>query len=212
MRLVQALEGRRRPPSGSEEQARSDAARRLKVDAQKSISEGSSRIRFVQQTMEGRPMSATDFTEAISVRQPWAHAIIFHMKDVENRSRVAAQHMVRAIGKRIGIHASKGMTRNEYLAAVEFMRDIGVTPPAPHLLARGGIIGSVVVTSIVNSNMTDSKWWMGPSGLLLKDPEPCKFIGCRGELGLFGVEPNGTAPDAPAHWMLDTASSPAETH
>lgn len=140
-------------------------------------------------------------TEAISVRQPWAWAIVYAMKDVENRSRTAALHMSRSIGRRISIHASKGMTRNEYLGALEFMRDIGVTPPAPDQLLRGGVIGSVVVTSIVNTKTTASKWWMGPSGLLLKDPEPMPFLGCRGELGLFGIEPNGLAPDPPAQWM-----------
>jgi len=54
--------------------------------------------------------------KAISVRQPWAWAIIFGGKDVENRNKapIGTQQL---IGRRIQIHAAKGMTQHEYESA-----------------------------------------------------------------------------------------------
>lgn len=50
---------------------------------------------------------------ALSVRQPWTHAIIHFSKDIENRSWQAINRGLRFRG-RIAIHAAKGMTREEY--------------------------------------------------------------------------------------------------
>lgn len=140
---------------------------------------------------------------ALSVRQPWAWAIIHGGKTHENRSGAAVGYMGAAVGKRIAIHASLGMTRNEYIEALEVMRDIGVTCPAPHLLDRGGIIGSVLVTRItLPKERPASRWFFGPRALELADAMHFPFVGCKGALGLFKPEPNGASPDAPAPWML----------
>ena len=65
---------------------------------------------------------------ALSVRQPWAWAIIRAGKGVENRTpfAIGKGQLARAVGKRIAIHAAKGMTRGEYESAADFMRQIGV--------------------------------------------------------------------------------------
>jgi len=57
---------------------------------------------------------------ALSVRQPWAWAIIHAGKDIENRSWQAVNHGLRQRG-RIAIHAAKGMTRDEYEDAANFI-------------------------------------------------------------------------------------------
>jgi hypothetical protein len=72
---------------------------------------------------------------AISVRQPHAWAIIHGGKDVENRSQRAAFQFKPAIGERVLIHASKGMTAAEYENAAAFMACIGVRCPPPHVLS-----------------------------------------------------------------------------
>jgi len=51
---------------------------------------------------------------AISVRQPFAWAIIHAGKDVENRSPNARRQFQAAVGERVLIHASKGMTADVY--------------------------------------------------------------------------------------------------
>ena len=121
---------------------------------------------------------------AISIKQPWAWAIIHADKDVENRKRPS--RFQAAVGRRIYVHASKGMTRAEYADAAEFMASIGVRCPAPANLEFGGIIGSVLVTSIVTQHR--SKWFGGPAALALADPRPEPFVPMRGRLGLWRVE------------------------
>lgn len=147
----------------------------------------------------GRPDGVP--TIALSVRQPWAWALIYAGKDIENRSEAAVRHGMRAqIGNRIAIHAAKGMTRDEYDSANEFMSSIGVCCPPAANLERGGIIGSAVVSSVVQESA--SKWFFGPRGLVIAAPLPIAFIGASGELGMFQWCPNFAQPDAPAKWML----------
>lgn len=137
---------------------------------------------------------------AISVRQPFAWAIIFAAKDIENRSAFSVQHLSPLRGRR-AIHASKGMTRDEYEDAKSFMASIGVTcPPAGELL-RGGIIGSVDVVDVVKES--SSPWFFGPRGLVLRDPKPCAFIPSAGALGYFKwEEAHASIVPPPARWML----------
>ncbi len=146
---------------------------------------------------------------ALSVRQPWAWALIYAGKDIENRSEPAVRHGMRAqVGKRIAIHASKGMTRDEYESARDFMSSIGVVCPPAANLERGGIIGSVLVTAVVAEHA--SPWFFGPRGLCVAQPEPVAFIGASGELGMFQWSPNLSQPDRPAKWMLPRAELPAK--
>lgn len=144
---------------------------------------------------------------ALSVRQPWAWAIIHAGKDIENRSWQAVNHGLTRRG-RIAIHTSKGMTREEYVDASEFMlKDLRIECPPARDLLRGGIIGSVEVVDVVTES--DSPWFFGPRGLVLKSAEPHAFIPALGALGYF----NWTAMDAAstppaARWMLPTAVKP----
>lgn len=119
---------------------------------------------------------------ALSVRQPWAWALMHGGKDVENRSR-APSGAARLIGHRLAIHASSGMTRQEYCAASVFMQRIGVTCPPPADLPRGCVIGSVRLVRL--DRESDSPWFFGPCGLVVDDPRPCLPIPATGALGLF---------------------------
>lgn len=137
---------------------------------------------------------------ALSVRQPWAHAIIYFDKDVENRSWQAVNHGLRVRG-RIAIHAAKGLGKVEYEEAREFIDSRGWTCPDASALRRGGIIGSVEVVDVVSEH--DSPWFFGPRGLVLRDPRPCAFIPCVGALGYFRWQPaDPSVVPRPAAWML----------
>lgn len=139
-------------------------------------------------------------TLAISVRQPWAWALIYAGKDIENRSQFAINHMAPKLGRR-AIHASKGITREEYEDASEFMASIGITCPAPCDLLRGGIIGTVDVVEVVKES--PSKWFFGPRGLRVENPEPCGFIPAVGALGYFKWKhADASIIPPPARWML----------
>ena len=135
------------------------------------------------QRSEGRSVNAHSDTRqhAISVRQPWAWAIIHAGKDVENRG--APRRFQPAVGHRVLIHASKTMSADEYAAAVAFMAGLGVRCPAPTDLAFGGIVGSAIVTGIVTRH--HSLWFRGPAALVLADARPEPFRPVRGQLGLW---------------------------
>jgi len=145
---------------------------------------------------------------AISVRQPWAWAIIAGHKPVENRSVGAVRHMENRQSLRkgyvIAVHAAKGMTREEYEGAANFMRTRGVVCPPPADLLRGGIIGTVRTVGVVaNREKCPSPWFFGPRGILIEDAKPCDFIPVVGALGLFKWEPAGEEiVPKPAKWML----------
>lgn len=149
---------------------------------------------------------------ALSVRQPWAWAIIHARKDIENRSwsaRIAALRTALAFRGPVCIHASKGMTRDEYEGALDVFHDCGlINWPKPHELLRGGIIGTVEIVDVVRKS--DSPWFSGSVGLVLANPKPVAFIPSTGALGYFKWQPNPEgAPDAPARWMLPPGQRPS---
>jgi hypothetical protein len=144
-------------------------------------------------------------TVALSVRQPWAWAIIHAGKDIENRTHFAiTKGGMRP--RRIAIHASKGMTRDEYASASDFMRSIGVMCPPAGALIRGGIIGAVDVVDVVSKS--NSPWFFGPRGLVLKGAEPSEPMPCSGALGYFEWKEAG-AIEQRLKWMIP--KSDAET-
>lgn len=125
---------------------------------------------------------------AISVRQPWAWAIIYAGKDIENRDWRPTNPGLKRRGI-VAVHAAKGMTKAEYAEAAEFMRadsDLRINCPAPHELARGGIVGTVEIIDAVSDSA--SPWFFGPRGLVLRNAQPCAFRPCRGQLGFFKWE------------------------
>lgn len=124
---------------------------------------------------------------ALSVRQPWAWCIIHAGKHLENRSQGALNHMSKSV-THIAIHASTGMTREEYEDLIDhpglrLPSANGAQLPRPDELVRGAIIGHVrIIDRISNSN---SPWWCGPRALVLADPVAIHPIPVIGELGFF---------------------------
>jgi hypothetical protein len=148
--------------------------------------------------MNGRRSNETLPSRALSVRQPWAWAIIYAGKNIENRGHVAITKGGMKRG-RIAIHAAKGMTREEYVHGYDFMRSLAIVCPPAGALVRGGVIGSVEVLDIVTKS--SSPWFFGPRGLVLRDPRPCEPRPCSGALGFFDWIESG-AIERPLKWML----------
>ncbi len=139
--------------------------------------------------------------KAISIRQPWASLIMKAGKDIENRSWATKYR------GRVLVHAAKGMTRDEHDDALFFavkairadpknagctktrtLRELGF---AFEDLQRGGIIGSVEIVDCVSRS--DSPWFVGEYGFVLRDPQPLPFMPFKGQLGFFDVP----APQTP---------------
>lgn len=117
----------------------------------------------------------------LSVRQPWAWLIVHGWKNIENRN-----WPTRVRGS-INIHASKGMTEDEYWAALIFVR--GFAPqvaemiPGPDELPRGGIVGRATLLDCVDHH--SSEWFVGKWGFVLGDQKRLLFEPCKGALGFF---------------------------
>ncbi len=118
---------------------------------------------------------------ALSIRQPWAHLFLYCGKDVENRSWPTK------VRGRVLVHAFAGMVKREFDEAIDFA-DYGCDVPEDDLpdrcdLLHGGIVGSVEIVDRVTRS--DSRWFVGEYGFVLRDPRPITFRPCRGRIGFF---------------------------
>lgn len=127
--------------------------------------------------------------KALSIRNPWASLILHGGKDIENRTWHTRQRGT------VLIHASKGMTRAEWLDAITFASpmifrkkfDVATHDDLFSFKAqpRGGIVGAVDIVDCVTSS--DSPWYMGAVGFVLANPRPLPFTPYLGKLGFFEV-------------------------
>jgi hypothetical protein len=116
--------------------------------------------------------------KAISIKQPWAYAILYSGKDVENRNWYTNYR------GRVLIHAGKKIDKE----GIEFLEYENSILIKPEMLVTGGIVGSVEIVDCV----TESKscWFFGKYGFVLRNPIELPFMPCRGQLGFFNVEYN----------------------
>lgn len=117
---------------------------------------------------------------ALSIRQPWAWAIIRAGKDVENRPK-----RLNYRGP-ICIHAGIYRGYEDYKTAEGAIMSIQERwPPDINSASciRGGIIGTADIVDCVERS--DSPWFFGPYGLVLENIKPVEFVKVKGALGLF---------------------------
>ena len=123
---------------------------------------------------------------AISIRQPWAWAILHAGKPVENRTWATR------FRGRVLIHAGRTFDREGYewiaLNAERLGLPVGAVP-GPNGFPMGGVVGAVTVADCVEEGdghpVEDSPWFFGPFGFVLTDPEACELVPCPGRLGFF---------------------------
>lgn len=121
--------------------------------------------------------------KALSVKQPWAWAIVNGFKPIENRTQNFA------FRGELLIHAGKEDAGAASFTALRIcMRNAGEDPglvPEPHDLAKGGIVGVARLIEVMRGST--SPWFEGPFGLVLADARPLRLIPYPGQLGLFDV-------------------------
>ncbi|WP_343609310.1 hypothetical protein [Novosphingobium sp.] len=103
--------------------------------------------------------------QALSIKQPYPHHIFHDGKDVENRNwptNYRGWFMVHA-----------GVSRSEIVKG----------DPNEEAMPRGGIVGMARITGCVADS--DSSWFFGKFGFVLRDAFPLDLIPCRGQLGFF---------------------------
>ena len=128
-------------------------------------------------------MSIIPDLPVLSIRQPWAWAILHAGKDIENRNWATKFR-----GKFL-IHAAKGCTKEEYESAVDYIETYaekeGLKVPPLAELQRGGIVGMAEIVGCVTYHETDSCWFVGDYGFVLRNVQALAFTPCKGALGFF---------------------------
>lgn len=135
---------------------------------------------------------------AISIRQPWAHRILYMGKDVENRTWAWPR---KHVGQRVLIHAgcsidkyAQGCTREQQKALLRAVFDAnprtlteGMVPLPEDDALVGGIVGIVTITGCVQDIASP---WAEPGVFhwLLAEAKPLPFHPCKGRLGFFKVD------------------------
>jgi hypothetical protein len=117
--------------------------------------------------------------KALTIRQPWAWAIVFAGKNIENRTWITKYR-----GPLL-IHAG-----DAYNADAELPR--GVRVPPRDDLTFGAILGVVDLVDVVEDHR--SRWFFGPYGFVLKNARAfAKPLPCKGRLGLWSPTPQQVA-------------------
>jgi len=116
--------------------------------------------------------------KAITVRQPWASAIIWGGKNVENRSWPTDYR-----GPLV-IHAAKKLSPS---FEVEFCKSLGIDYAEAAAL-RGHVLGMVDLVDCVeldHEKVRGNKWAKGHWCWILKNPRPLAPVACAGRLKLW---------------------------
>jgi hypothetical protein len=133
--------------------------------------------------------------KCLSIRQPWAWAILHADKDVENRTWATDYRGP------ILLHAGQKL---EDQAVSEIEAAFGLIVPDD--LPRGGIVGAVRIVGCVQESA--SSWFSGPFGFVLADSQPLPFLPLRGQLGIFDVPEAALKPIAAGIAALTWSAEP----
>lgn len=125
---------------------------------------------------------------ALSIKQPWLYAIMELGKCVENRDWAPPDYI---IGKRIALHASKGIDKDGAQAIARIASvDVPGDLPLGCFLATAKVVGCITDTEILTITVDSDidRWYGGPYGWLLDDIRKLeKPIPCPGQLGLWNI-------------------------
>ena len=161
---------------------------------------------------------------AISIRQPWAGAVVWLGKDVENRSRWLFKHRGPVL-----IHASSAKFYQEDVddmltrarqdgIAEDILRDFSTDQYADVVYPAGAIVGVAQLADVIAGGKVDddhpaagSPWAndSSPYWLHLADAEPCVPLPFKGQVGLFQVPYDVAATIQP---VPRTSAGSTQTH
>jgi hypothetical protein len=115
--------------------------------------------------------------KALSIRQPYAYAILHLRKPVENWTWYTA------FRGRFLIHASLTFGDDERRETENLVEHFGVDIPDD--LPLGGIVGEAELVDVVTCH--PSEWFEGPFGFVLKNVRPLPFYRVPGKQRFFDV-------------------------
>ena len=112
--------------------------------------------------------------KALSIKQPWAWAIVNGPKFLENRTWDTK------FRGRFLVHAGLKVDH----AGIEFCRKLHLK--LPESFETGGIVGEATLVSVYQYH--SSPWFQGPFAFGLAERGPLPFKPLKGRLGFFEVE------------------------
>lgn len=121
-----------------------------------------------------------DQLRALSIMQPWAWLITNGHKDIENRDWRCSRRgpvLIHA-GKKVDREAMDDLRAGRHPVTYRPLR-----LHLPEVFETGGIVGEATIAGCVESS--DSPWFVGRYGILMRDAQPLPFQPCKGALGFF---------------------------
>ncbi|GLS46577.1 ASCH domain-containing protein [Methylobacterium brachythecii] len=121
--------------------------------------------------------------KALSVMQPWTWLLANRHKPIENRDWRCHYR------GRVLLHAGKKVDRDamrELRAGFHPVTGERLEIEFPDEFETGGIVGEAVVVDCVDRS--DSSWFVGKFGIVMRDAKPLPFRPCKGALGFFVPE------------------------
>jgi len=154
--------------------------------------------------------------KALTIKAPWAQAIVYGTKRIENRTWKPHADV---IGKRIAIHCGRSRALTENYSGLAARNQLLMAWNGPIVPRRGTIttdLGHIIGTARVvgwvdgrvgqgfrwraealeemgereNDRIINDFWWLGPIGWLLDDVRAVEPVAVRGQVGLWTV-PDG---------------------
>lgn len=119
----------------------------------------------------------------LTIKQPWAAAIIHGPKRIENRNW---QPSNARIGEFIAIHAGK--TVDTHMMTEHFIWDTMQCTFGKDQIVTSSIIGIAVLAGFVTES--DDPWFKGKIGWLLKEVAAIEPVPCAGKQGLWTLPPD----------------------
>lgn len=118
--------------------------------------------------------------KGLTLWQPWAWAVAYAGKQVENRSWKPPRQLV---GEWIAIHAGQRFDRS----AVQQIRELGIELAA-ECSQKGVIVAVARLVGVVEESA--DPWFVGPVGWVLGEVQAVKPLPCSGSQGLWNLPPD----------------------
>ncbi len=124
-----------------------------------------------------------DTLPALTLHAPWAYAVAWKGKNIENRTWAPP---ARLVGQRLAIHAGLAQPRADWDALSMIAGRLGLVVTASDV-PRGAIVAIATVAGLVGEeDARANPWFVGPCGWILRDvvtlPEP---VPCKGAQGIW---------------------------
>lgn len=168
----------------------------------------------------GEPVAARVTTfrlpppKALSIRQPYAFAVVMGFKPVENRERENPNDPFLKFRGPVLIHASLKEEREDVDDVLRLIAEqsggvysyAAVAGLYHKHRALGAIVGAATITDCITKH--PSRWFNGPYAFVFENPKFCRPVECKGALGFFTVPADTlTRVRVPPYWPASVETS-----